>query len=88
MSILSSFKRKRVPDLHKKLTMKEQLQEFYLTNQNLIGLLVIIICISILVFMIGYAFATGHIHALSSEANTYEHMEQIVLCTRMVMIKC
>ena len=35
------------------------------------------ICISILLIMIGYAAGTGHI--FSSEANRYEHMNQIVL---------
>ena len=85
---MNIFNRKSVPDLHKKLTIKEKIEEFWLTNQTLIGLLVTIICISILVFMIGYAAATGHIHFLSSEANNYEHLNEIVLCIRWSWLLC
>lgn len=72
-------KQKPVPSLHKKLTRKEQLEEFWLTNQGLIGLLIVIICISILITLGIVAAATGHLHGLSTEANTYEHMTEIVL---------
>ena len=72
-------KQKPIPSLHKTLSFREEAYEFWLTNQGLIGLLIVIICISILIFMIGYAAANGHIHMISSEANTYEHMEEIVL---------
>lgn len=86
---MNLFKRnKPVPDLHKKLSRQERLEEFYLTNQGLIGLIIIVICIGILVYLIGYAFATGHLHGLSTEANNYEHLNQIVLCTKGVIIKC
>ena len=71
-------KQKPVPSLHKKLTRKEQLEEFWLTNQGLIGLLIVIICISIILIMVGYAAGSGHMHFLSTEANTYEHLDQIV----------
>ena len=71
-------KQKPVPRLHKKLTRKEQLEEFWLTNQGLIGLLIVIICISIILIMVGYAAGSGHMHFLSTEANTYEHLDQIV----------
>jgi len=35
--------------------------------------------ICILVYLLGMASATGHIHMFSTEANRYEHMEQVVL---------
>ena len=73
-------KNKPVHNLHKKLSWREQVEEFWLSNQGLLILLLLIVCISILLLMIGYAFASGHIHFLSSEANNYEHLEQIVLC--------
>lgn len=57
----------------------EQCMEFWLTNQHIIGLFVVIICISVLLIMVGYAAGTGHIHFLSTEANQYEHMNQIIL---------
>ena len=76
MSILS--RKQPVPSLHKKLTWKEQAQEFWLTNQGLIGLLIVIIFISIILIMVGYAAGSGHIHFFSTEANTYEHLDQIV----------
>lgn len=70
----------RLEPTHKKPGFTEQCMEFWLTNQNIIGLFVVIICISILLIMIGYAAGTGHIHMFSTEANRYEHMNQIILC--------
>ena len=70
----------RLEPTHKKLGFTEQCMEFWLTNQNIIGLFVVIICISILLIMIGYAAGTGHLHMFSTEANRYEHMNQIILC--------
>ncbi len=69
----------RLEPTHKKPGLTEQCMEFWLTNQNIIGLFVVIICISILLIMIGYAAGTGHIHMFSTEANRYEHMNQIIL---------
>lgn len=63
---------------HKKPGLREQLYEFWLMNNLGIGLLIVTICISILIFMGGYAAATGHIHIFSTEANQYEHLIQIV----------
>ena len=80
MSILR--KNKPVPSLHKKLTLQERLYEFWLTNQGLIVGLIIIVCISILIFMIGLAAASKgmNIHSMSSDANRYEHLNEIVTC--------
>ena len=68
----------RLEPTHKKPGLREQAREFWLTNQNLIGLFIVIICISIILIMIGYAAATGHFHFMSTEANQYEHLNQIV----------
>lgn len=65
---------------HKKPGLREQLYEFWLMNNLGIGLLIVTICISVLLIMIGYAAGTGHLHMLSTESNNYEHMSQIVTC--------
>jgi len=65
---------------HRKWTIIDEILDFWLTNKPLIGIIIVLCCICILVYMLGVASATGHIHFLSTEANTYEHMEQIVLC--------
>lgn len=79
---MSIFRKNKVPSLHKKLTLQERLYEFWLTNQGLIVLIIIIFCISILIFMIGFAAASKgiNIHSISSDANRYEHLNEIVTC--------
>lgn len=67
----------RLEPTHKKPGLREKAYEFWLMNNLGIGLIIVTICISILLIMIGYAAGTGHI--FSSEANRYEHMNQIVL---------
>lgn len=69
----------RLEPTHNKPGLKEQCREFWLMNNLGIGLLIVIICISIILIMIGYAAGTGHLHFLSTEANRYEHLNQIVL---------
>ena len=72
-------KNKPVHSLYPERTMKEELVEFWLNNQIIIGAIIVLLCICILVYLLGVASATGKIHFISSEANTYEHMEEIVL---------
>ena len=64
---------------HRRWTIIDELEDLWVCNKNGIGLLIVTICISILLIMIGYAFANGNIHFLSTEANLYEHLEQVVL---------
>lgn len=68
----------KVEPTHRKWTTTDTFKDFWMMNKPLIGLLIVIICISILLFMMGYAAATGHLHFLSTEANNYEHLNQIV----------
>lgn len=77
MSILR--KNKPVHPLHRKWTWKDELLDFWLTNKPLIGIILVLTCICILVYLLGVASATGHLHMFSTEANRYEHMEQVVL---------
>ena len=68
----------RLEPTHKKPGILEQCLEFWLNNQYGIVLFTIAVMIIILLFMICYAAGTGHIHFLSTEANRYEHMNQII----------
>ena len=68
----------RLEPTPEKQGVMEQCMEFWLTNQHIIGLFVVIICISVLLIMVGYAAGTGHIRIFSTEANNYEHLTQIV----------
>lgn len=79
MSILR--KNKPVHPLHRQWTWRDEVKDFWLMNKPLIGILLVLACICILIYMLGLAAGTGHIHALSSDANRYEHMEEIVLYT-------
>jgi len=72
-------KNKPVHSLYPERTMKEEFIDFWVNNQALIGVIIVLLCICILVYLLGVASATGKIHFISSEANTYEHMEEIVL---------
>ena len=69
----------RLEPSHKKPGFQAQCMEFWLTNHNLIVLTVLTIFILVLVFMVGYAFAM-HFHGMSTEANNYEHLTEIVTC--------
>lgn len=70
----------RLEPTHKKYGMIDYAKQFWVNNHNGIVLLTLAVMIIILLFMIGYAAGTGHIHFLSTEANKYEHMNQIILC--------
>lgn len=63
---------------HRKWTIYDELEDIWTCNKTAIGLLIVAICISILIFMIGYAAATGHLHFLSTEANVYEHLSEVI----------
>lgn len=69
---------KPVHDLRKKLTFEEKLQRFWSKNKSTIGLILVIICISILIILACSAVATGHIHMFSTEANVYEHLAEVI----------
>ena len=64
---------------HRHWTFIDELEDLWICNKTSIGLLIVTICISILLFMMGYAFANGHMHFLSTEANLYEHLDRVVL---------
>ncbi len=70
----------KVEPTHRKWTSKDTLIDLWETNKGLFGVIIVLLCISILLIMMGYATATGHIHFLSTEANNYEHLEEICLC--------
>ena len=72
-------KNKPVHPLHRQWTWKDELMDFWLTNKPLIGIIIVLTSICILVYLLGVASATGHLHMFSTEANRYEHMEQVVL---------
>lgn len=69
----------RLEPTHKKPGILEQCLEFWLNNQYGIVLFTIAVMIITLLCMVGYAAGTGHIHFLSTEANQYEHLNQIIL---------
>lgn len=69
----------RLEPTHKKPGILEQCWEFWLNNQYGIVLFTIAVMIITLLCMMGYAAGTGHIHFLSTEANQYEHLNQIIL---------
>lgn len=71
-------KTKPVHDLRKQLTFEEKLQKFWCKHKPTIGLILVIICISLLIILVCYAVATGHMHMLSTEANVYEHMADVI----------
>ena len=69
-------KNKPVYSLEKKLTSEEKFQRFWSKNKPIIGLILVMLCISILLILVCQAVATGHIHSFSTEANIYEHMAE------------
>lgn len=68
----------RLEPTHKKPSLTEQCWEFWLNNQYGIVFFTIAVMIITLLCMMVYAAGTGHIHFLSTEANQYEHLNQIV----------
>lgn len=68
----------KVEPTHRKWTSKDTFIDLWGNNKGLFGVIIVLICISILVFMMGYAAATGHIHFLSTEANVYEHLVEVI----------
>lgn len=71
-------KNKPVYSLEKKLTSEEKFQRFWSKNKPIIGLILVMLCISILLILVCQAVATGHIHTLSTEANVYEHLVDVI----------
>lgn len=54
------------------------LKEFVEAYKPAIGVIIVVACIIILMMLFYQAATTGHLHMLSSEANQYEHMTQII----------
>ena len=63
---------------HRKWTSYDELQDFWVCNKTAIGVVIIAVCLGILIFMMGYAAASGHIHMFSTEANVYEHLAEVI----------
>ncbi|WP_296796304.1 hypothetical protein [uncultured Methanobrevibacter sp.] len=68
-----------VEPTHRVWTIFDELEDLWVCNKTAIGIVIIAVCCGILIFMMGYAAATGHIHMFSTEANQYEHLNQIIL---------
>lgn len=68
----------KVEPTHHKWASKDTLIDLWETNKGLFGVIIVLLCISILLVMMGYAAATGHIHFLSTEANVYEHLVEVI----------
>lgn len=68
----------KVEPTHYKWTFSDTAKDFWNNNQLLIGILIVLVCILILSMLISFAAATGHIHLISSEANVYEHLYQVI----------
>ena len=67
-----------VEPTHRHWTVFDTLKDFWSNNQSLIGVIIVLVCVSILMYLIGFAAATGHIHLLSTEANVYEHLSEVI----------
>ena len=68
--------------LHKKVTFEDRFEEFWNEYKGIIGFILVAFCISVLIVLILMAATKGGIsfgHMVSSDANRYEHMNQIVL---------
>ena len=63
---------------HRKWTSYDELHDFWVCNKTAIGVVIIAVCCGILIFMMGYAAASGHIHMFSTEANVYEHLTEVI----------
>ncbi|MBR1748233.1 MAG: hypothetical protein IJ743_00390 [Bacilli bacterium] len=68
----------KVEPTHRKWTILDTIEDLWLTNKGLFGVIIVLVCVSILMYLIGYAAATGHIHLLSTEANVYEHLSEVI----------
>ena len=67
-----------VEPTHRKWTLWDTIEDLWITNKGLFGIIIVLVCISILMYLIGYAAATGHIHIISTEANVYEHLTEVI----------
>ena len=68
---------------HKKYGVIDYAKQFWVNNQNSIVLLTIAIMIITLCIMMGFAVDMGYIpqlniHLLSTEANVYEHLVEVI----------
>ena len=65
---------------HRKWTGYDELHDLWVCNKTAIGIVIIAVCCGILIFMMGYAAASGHIHIhmFSTEANVYEHLTEVI----------
>ena len=77
-----NFSNKKPVRLEKKVTFQEQLEEFWNEYKGFIGVLIVLTCISLLLIIGLMALSKNGVslgHMVSSDANRYEHMDQIVL---------
>lgn len=85
MNIFNKNTNKPVHDLrkaeptHHRWTRRDELKQFWTMNKTGIGVIIVGTCIGILIVTIGFAFATGHFHMFSTEANVHEHLAEVVL---------
>lgn len=68
---------------HKKYSFMDTVKQFWDTNQNGIVLFTLAVMLIILFSMIGFAVDMGYIpqlniHLLSTEANVYEHLVEVI----------
>lgn len=69
-----------VEPTHRRWTIFDELEDLWVCNKTAIGVVIIAVCCGILIFMMGYAAASGHIHIhmFSTEANVYEHLAEVI----------
>lgn len=69
-----------VEPTHRRWTIFDELEDLWVCNKTAIGVVIIAVCCGILIFMMGYAAASGyiHIHMFSTEANVYEHLAEVI----------
>ena len=85
MNIFNKNTNKPVHDLrkaeptHHRWTRRDELKQFWVMNKTGIGVVIVGTCIGILIAMMGYAAATGHLHMFSTPQNVYEHLAEVVL---------
>lgn len=67
-----------VEPTHRRWISLDTVEDFWNTNQGLFGVIIVLVCVSILMYLIGFAAASGHLHMFSTEANVYEHLVEVI----------
>lgn len=68
---------RKVEPTHHRWTYRDELKQFWTMNKTGIGLIIVAVCIILLLCMMGYA-AASKLHFLSTEANVYEHLAEVI----------